>query len=87
MDQREILSFEVVTDDRTEAGTEPLGKRAGRLLEVLRAHVVGRGVDEIAREGGSLGHARDGGDVDIGRRHQPHVCRVDGAITSEPIAA
>ena len=87
MNQRKILSRQVVADDAVETGAEALGEFLRPPRQFLRSHVVRRRVDEIAGKRGGLGHARDIGDVDAVRRHQPDVGRIRLAVAAEAIAA
>ena len=64
-----------------------LARSSRGLRQFLRSHVVGRRVDEIARQRCGLRHPRDIGDVDAVGRHQPDVGRILLAVAAEAIAA
>ncbi len=66
VDQRKILLQQIVADDRTEFRAVLLGERAGGGLQLGRAHVVGRRVDQIAGERHALRRCAKG------RRHRRH---------------
>ena len=71
MDERKVLRQEIVADDRAEARAMPRRQRAGGALELGRAHVVGRRVDQVAGEPDRLGDAGEVGAVDAGRQFEP----------------
>ena len=57
------------------------------LRQLFRPHVVGRRVDEVAREAGRFRHPRDVGGIDAVRRHQPDVGPFCLAVAAEAVAA
>ena len=87
VDEREVLGEEIVADDGTHEGAVAAGKRARGVLELLRAHVVGRRVDEIAGEAHALDDAAEIGAVDVAGELELHLLLVLLAIAAEAIAA
>ena len=63
------------------------GELARGLLQLGRAHVVGRYVDEIATKRHSFGDAGEILAVNALGQHQPHIARVALAVTGELIGA
>ncbi len=57
------------------------------LLQFFRPHVVGRRIDEVAREGRRLRHLGDFGDVDTIRRHQADLGDVRFPVAAKTITA
>ena len=85
VDHREILRQQVVADDARHVGAVRLGELPGGVLELLRAHVAGRRVDEIAAKPdsvdernrpGVIGAAREAFEL---RRHRRR-CRLVAAV-------
>ena len=57
VDQRKVLLEQIVADDRAEFRAVLLGERARGGFELGRPHVVGRRVDQVARQRHALGDA------------------------------
>ena len=72
---------------RAEFRAVLLGERAGGGFELGRAHVVGRRVDEVARQRHALGDARELLAIDAVRQHQPHRLVLRLAVAREAICA
>ena len=75
MDQRKTL-LKLVADHTAALGAITRRQLLGGLLQLLRAHVIGGGVDQIARQRGRGDNAIDLGLVEPDRRHQPHRGRL-----------
>ena len=71
-DQRELLGERVASGD-FHGCAMLLGERAGGVFQLGRAHVVGRRVDEIARQRHAFDDAGEVVAVDAVRHHQPHI--------------
>ena len=63
------------------------GKRTRGGFELGRAHVVGRRVDEIARERHAFGDAREVVAIDAVGQHEPHVLVLRLAVAREAVRA
>ncbi len=87
MDEREILREEVLADDRAHGRAVAAGERARGLLELARAHVVGRRVDEIARQADPLDDAGEVVAVDVAGQLELQLLLILLAIAREAIAA
>ena len=87
MDQRKILSHQIVADDAVEIRTEPLRQMLRRLRQFFRSHIVRRRIDEVAGQRGCFRHPCDLGDVDAARGHQSDLRHVCLAVAAEAIAA
>ena len=70
VDQRKVLLEQVVADDRAEFRAVLLGERARGRFELGRAHVVGRRVDQVARQRHAFGDAGQIVAVDAIGQHQ-----------------
>ena len=81
------VRFEILADGACVACAELGGELLRGRGQLLRPHVVGRRVDEVARQHRGIRHAIDLGGVDAVRRHQPDVGAVRLAVTGEAVAA
>lgn len=86
MDHREIGPEQLVTDNGRAGHAARAGEIADKRVKRIRPKIVGRGIDQIARQ-----HRRLDQPVDLGRvstlgRHQPWR-RLGLAIAIEPISA
>ena len=79
--------FEILADGAGEARAEFRGERLRGRGELFRAHVVGRRVDEVARQHRGIRHAIDLGRVDAVGRYQPDGGAVSLAVAGEAVAA
>ena len=86
MDQRKIL-LQFVALNAAELRAKALCDVACGGLEIRRAHVIRRRVDEIAGEERSFRHPRQFRSVHAIRRHQPHLGAVHLAVTAEAVTA
>ena len=73
---------EIVADDGTHEGAVAAGQRARGVLELLRAHVVGGRVDEIAGEAHALDDTAEIGAVDVAGELELHLLLVLLAIAA-----
>ena len=64
-----------------------LASASAAMRQFLRSHVVGRRVDEVARQRRCFRHPGDVGGIDAVGRHQPDVGRIRLAVTAEAVAA
>ena len=87
MDQREVLFDEVVAHDRAHRRAVQRRQRPRRLLQLRRAEVVRRRVDEVAREGDALGDAREVGAVEAVRDFEPDLLGLSLAVARKAIAS
>ncbi len=86
MDHREVLLQQLVAGDHLHVELMALAEGADFLLERLGAEVVGRRVDQVARQVGGVGEAIDLGRVGTFHRLQHHgVARL--AVAVEAIGA
>ena len=85
-DQRELLGERVASGD-FHGCAMLLGERAGGVLQLGRAHVVGRRVDEIARQRHAFQDAAEILSVHTLRDHQPYVAHLRLAVAGESIGA
>ena len=83
MDHREILLQQIVADDGLDRAAVSCGKAARGLLEFGRAEIVGRRVDQIARERDALGDAREVSTVEALGNFKPRPIRLGLAIACE----
>jgi len=72
MDQRQVAFEERLAGNRLDRGVEAAGQFADRRLDVVGAHVLGRGVDHVAERRGRRG-VGDGA-VDEVRRDKKLAC-------------
>ena len=86
VNQRELLGQRVAAGD-VDRRAMLLGERAGGLFQFGRPHVVGRRVDEIARQRHAFDDAGEIVAVDAVGQHQPHVARFRLAVAGELIGA
>ena len=82
-----FCSSEIVADDRAHAWRRGGRERARGLLELRRAHVVGRRVDEIAGEAHALDDAAEIVAVDVAGEFELDVLRLRLAVAREAVAA
>src|SRR5262249_40126098 len=85
--ERKVLLEQVVPHDRAYRCAVAAGQGARGLLQLARAHVVRRRVDEIAREGDAFDDAGEVVAVDIAGQFEVEVLLLLLAITGETIAA
>ena len=87
MNERKVLRHEIVTNDGTHGCSMPVREHARGVLEFLRSHVVGRRVDEIAREKDSLDDAGKVVAVDPGGQFELDLFFLLLAVARETVAA
>ncbi len=87
MDQRKILSHQIVADNAVEIGAEAVRECSCRQRQLIRPHVIGRRVDEIACKRGCVGDPRDICDINAIGGHQPDLRRIGFPVAAEAIAA
>ena len=81
VDERKVFGEEVLAHDRAHAGAVAARQRAGGMFEIGRAHVIGRRVDEVARERDALDDAGEVVAIDAHRQFE-----LDGFVFGFPIA-
>ena len=87
MDQRQLLFQQIVADDRRDRRAVLRRQRTSRRLKMRRPHVVGRRVDQVARERDGLDNARQIFAVDVGGKCQLHVLRLRICDSAKTIGA
>ncbi len=89
VDQRIVGFEERIAGDHGDAGVERLGHLARGLFEIGRPHVVGRRVDQIAREEHAFGETRDQRAVDALGQHEARLVLARGllAVAVEGVGA
>ena len=88
MDHRKVPRQQIVAHNGRGSGAIASGKGKERLLEVLRTHVTGRCVDQIAGQKLALGHRQQGFAIQPIGQLQARLFRLclGRAIPVEPIA-
>ncbi len=88
VDGRIVLALgqQVVADHHLDLGAELMGDLAGDGLDLQRAHVVGRGVDHVARQGAGVDD-RAGLIHPRGRRHEAGGALLGGLVTVVAVGA
>ena len=87
VDERKILRQQLVADDGVDGGGVARGKLARGLFELRRAHVVGRRIDEIARQRHAFDDARQIVAIDALRQIELDRARLGLAVAGEAVEA
>ena len=87
VNERKILVQKLVADDRGDARIVPRRDLTRGLFELRRAHIVGRRIDEIARQGHGLDHMLQFLAIDALRQIELDRVRLGLAVAGEAIGA